>query len=96
MMKAAMADGEIRAKGTKDAPKMAADAVKAYANAGEEELAARSLDLDETAVLRESAAFLGSEFACDVVVQNADDAALDDPAGKSRFAQPRKPAVFIE
>jgi leucyl-tRNA synthetase len=96
MMKASMADADIRAKGSKDAPKLAADAVKAYANVGEQELAARGLDLDETAVLRESVPFLQAEFGCDVLVQNADDAQLVDPAGKARFANVRKPAVFME
>jgi leucyl-tRNA synthetase len=96
MMKAAMADPDIRAKGSKDAPKMAADAVKSYANVGQRELEARGLDLDETEVLRESVPFLEAEFGCAFVVQSADDATLDDPAGKARFAQVRKPAVFIE
>lgn len=97
MMKAAMADADVRAKGAKDAPKMAQDYAKSYANLGESELAARGLAIDETAVLRESAGFLRTEFSgADIVVQNADDPALDDPAGKSRFAQVRKPAVFIE
>ena len=57
MMKGAMADPDIRAKGSKDAPKMAADAVKSYANVGQQELEARGLDIDETEVLRESAPF---------------------------------------
>ena len=96
LMKAAMADPDVRAKGGKDAPKMAQDAVKNYANLGPEELSARLLELDETAILRESVPFLATEFGADVVVQNADDAELVDPAGKARFAQPRKPAVFIE
>ena len=96
LMKAAMADADVRAKGGKDAPKLAADAVKTMANLGEQELAARAMPLDETAILRESAAFLSAEFGCEVVVQNADDAGLVDPAGKSRFAQVRKPAVYLE
>lgn len=96
LMKAAMADPEVRAKGGKDAPKMAQDAVKLYGTLGAAELFAKGLPLDETAILRESAAFLKAEFGCEVVVQNADDAQLLDPAGKARFAQPRKPAVFME
>ena len=95
-MKAARADADIRAKGGKDAPKMAQDALKAYANLGQKELSARAMPLDETGILRESVAFLSAEFGAEIVVQNADDADLVDPAGKARFAQPRKPAVFIE
>jgi len=96
MMKAAMADADIRSKGGKDAPKMAQDALKLYANLGAAELEARGMPLEETRILRESIPFLAAEFSAEVVVQNADDTPLDDPAGKARFAQPRKPAVFIE
>jgi leucyl-tRNA synthetase len=95
MMKAAMADPDIRAKGAKDAPKLAADAVKALANLGEAELAARGLALDEAAILRESVPFLRAEFGCEVLVQGADDPGLDDLGGKARFANVRKPAVYI-
>ena len=96
LMKAAMAEADVRAKGVKDAPKMAADAVKAYANVGQQELEARGLDLDETQILSESVDFLRAEFGCEFLVQNADDAQVHDPVGKSRFAQPRKPAVLVE
>jgi leucyl-tRNA synthetase len=97
LMKASMADEVVRAKGARDAPKLAADAVKLYANAGESEVAARGLELDETAILRESVPFLRAELGgAEVLVQNADDAALVDPAGKSRYANVRKPAVFVE
>jgi hypothetical protein len=91
-----MVDVDIRSKGGKDAPKMAQDALKTYANLGSKELDARALKIDETAILRESQAFLAAEFGAEVLVQNADDATLDDPVGKARYAQPRKPAVYIE
>ncbi len=96
LMKASMADPDVRAKGSKDAPKLAADAVKALANLGEAELAARSLALDETAILRESVPFLQAEFGCEVLVQSADAPDLQDLGGKARFANVRKPAVFME
>lgn len=96
LMKAAMADADVRAKGAKEAPKLAGDYAKAYANLGERELAARGLDIDEKATLAESVPFLAAEFGAEVLVQSGDDADLYDPAGKARFAQVRKPAVFIE
>lgn len=96
MMKASMADPDVRAKGSKDAPKLAADAVKSLANLGEAELAAKSLPLDEAAILRESAPFLAAEFGAEVMVQSADDPDLQDFGGKARFANVRKPAVYIE
>ena len=95
MMKAAMADPEIRSQGAKDAPKLAADAAKQLANLGEAELAARALPLDETAILRESIPFLATEFGCEVSVQSADAPDLEDLGGKARFAGVRKPAVYI-
>ncbi|HEX2021535.1 MAG TPA: leucine--tRNA ligase [Candidatus Thermoplasmatota archaeon] len=96
LIKAALADPDVKAKGAKDAPKLAGDAVKSLANLGPDDLATRALPLDETAILRESVPFLSAEFGCDVVVQNADDATLVDPAGKAKFANVRKPAIFVE
>jgi leucyl-tRNA synthetase len=96
MMKTAMADADVRAKGGKDAPKLAQDAVKALANLGASELDARAVELDEAHVLQESVVFLQAEFGCEVLVQSADASDLVDPAGKVRFANVRKPAIYLE
>lgn len=96
LMKAAMADETIRAKGGKDAPKLAADAVKTLANLGAADLDARAIPLDEAHILTESAEFLRNEFNCEIVVQNADQDDLYDPASKARFANVRKPAIYME
>jgi leucyl-tRNA synthetase len=52
-------------------------------------------DFDETSALRESLDFLKRVVDCDVEVFNADDAGYD-PQGKSRFAVPMRPAIYIE
>lgn len=53
------------------------------------------LDLDETLALKESLDFLQHVVDCDVEIFNADDAGYD-PQGKSRFAVPMRPAIYIE
>ncbi len=53
--------------------------------------------MDELDVLLESAGFIGKEFNCAVAVMDADSAGDDiDPQGKRRFAEPGRPAIYIE
>ena len=51
--------------------------------------------LDEQALLKESASFLEKEIGCPVEVHSADSPAFD-PEKKSRFAEPLRPAIYIE
>ena len=48
-------------------------------------------------MLLESSVFIGKEFNCAVEVMDADSAGDDvDPQGKRRFAEPGRPAIYIE
>jgi leucyl-tRNA synthetase len=51
--------------------------------------------LDEHALLKESISFLEKEIGCPVEVYSADSPAFD-PEKKSRFAEPLRPAIYIE
>ncbi|MDD4306973.1 MAG: leucine--tRNA ligase [Methanosarcina sp.] len=51
--------------------------------------------LDEQALLKESASFLAKEIGCPVEIHSADSPAFD-PEKKSRFAEPLRPAIYIE
>ncbi len=51
--------------------------------------------LDEQVLLKESASFLEKEIGCPVKVYSADSPAFD-PENKSRFAEPLRPAIYIE
>jgi len=53
------------------------------------------LGLDEQALLKESASFLEKEIGCPIEIQNADSPEYD-PQKKSRFAEPLRPAIYIE
>jgi len=52
-------------------------------------------DIDEQALLKESISFLEKEIGCPVEVHSADSPAFD-PEKKSRFAEPLRPAIYIE
>ena len=53
------------------------------------------LGLDEKDLLKESASFLEKEIGCPVEIQSADSPEYD-PQKKSRFAEPLRPAIYIE
>lgn len=52
-------------------------------------------DIDEQALLKESISFLEKEIGCPVEVHSADSPAFD-PEKKARFAEPLRPAIYIE
>ena len=54
-----------------------------------------SADLDELQVLNDAAEFLSREVGCDVVAYSGDNPEYD-PQDKCRFAQPMRPAIYIE
>ena len=39
--------------------------------------------------------FLKEEYACEVMVESADNPTYD-PAGKAKMAEPMRPAVYVE
>ncbi|MCZ7397189.1 MAG: leucine--tRNA ligase [Candidatus Methanoperedens sp.] len=53
------------------------------------------VDLDEVSALNEAKDFLSSAVDCNIEIYSA-DAPIYDPQGKSRFASPMRPAIFIE
>ncbi len=94
-----MADPTIRSRG-KEAQKYiqkvandirgsSIDVVLSYLNA----------NIDEKSILEEAKPFLEKELGCSVEIFNADE--IDsgnayDPEKKSRFAEPGRPAIYIE
>ncbi|HIH45063.1 MAG TPA: class I tRNA ligase family protein [Candidatus Methanoperedenaceae archaeon] len=55
----------------------------------------RSASLDELASLNEAKEFMSREIGCPFEVWSADSAGYD-PQGKSKFAAPLRPAIYIE
>jgi len=89
LMKQAMADPAI-SKNKKDAPKYAQKLAKAAHS-----LSAEALGLDELQTLTREKEYLASAFGVPVEVYSADEPGAD-PKGKSKQAEPGRPAIYIE
>jgi leucyl-tRNA synthetase len=89
LMKAAMASPAI-APFKKDAPKYAQKLAKAAHS-----LSADALGLDELETLTREKTYLAAAMGVSVEVRSADDAG-EDPKGKSKQAEPGRPAIYIE
>jgi len=89
LMKQAMNNPDM-APFKKDAPKYAQKLAKAAHS-----LSAEALGLDEFETLGREKAYLSSAFGVPVEIRSADDAG-EDPKGKSRQAEPGRPAIYIE
>jgi leucyl-tRNA synthetase len=89
LMKEAIASPVV-APFKKDAPKYAQKlAIAAHS------LCAEALGLDEFETLSREKTYLASAFGVPVEIRSADDAG-EDPKGKSRQAEPGRPAIYIE
>jgi len=89
LMKAAMASPEV-AKNKKEAPKYAQKLAKAAHS-----LAKEPLELDELQILLRERDYLQAVLGVPVEVYSA-DGAVSDPLGKSKQAEPGRPAIYIE
>jgi len=89
IMKTAMALPEV-ASHKKEAPKYAQRLMK-----GAHALNSDPLQIDELATLSRERRYLEKTFGCPVDVLSADEPG-EDPMGKSRNAEPGRPAIFIE
>ena len=89
LMKQAMASPAI-APFKKDAPKYAQKLAKAAHS-----LSAEALGLDEFETLSREKAYLAAAMGVPVEICSADEAG-EDPKGKSRQAEPGRPAIYIE
>jgi len=54
------------------------------------------IDLDETSYLNKSIKYLKVQFSCDLEITNADSKDIYDPANKTKFAVPLRPAIYVE
>jgi leucyl-tRNA synthetase len=94
LMKELMKDSDIRKHAI---PKYVQSLVKDVQRWSDEQVADCARSVNETDVLAESAGFIGKEFNCAVEVVGAEYAGDDiDPQGKRRFADPGRPAIYIE
>jgi leucyl-tRNA synthetase len=95
LTKSIMMEPDIRPKG-KEASDFARKIAEELMKRSTQELERLSVRLEEEAFLRNAAPFMAQEMGCDVSVYSADDPAAPDPHKKSRAAQPRRPAIYVE
>jgi len=95
LIKALMANPDLKRFG-KDIPKFVQKIIPEFKSGGADryEIFAGP-GLDEHALLKKSASFLEKEIGCPVEIYSADSPAYD-PEKKSRFAEPLRPAIYIE
>jgi leucyl-tRNA synthetase len=82
----------------KDLPKFAAKIIK-QVRTMPTELRKRRLEIgeiNELAAFNEARSFFAKELKVEVEAHSEDDPKLYDPKGRSRFAEPYRPAIFIE
>ncbi|MGB3855462.1 MAG: leucine--tRNA ligase [Methanosarcina flavescens] len=95
LIKALMANPDLKRFG-KEIPKFVQKLVPEFKSGGAERYEVfAGPGLDEQALLKESASFQEKEIGCPVEVHSADSPAFD-PEKKSRFAEPLRPAIYIE
>jgi len=54
------------------------------------------VNIDEQAYLQNAKEYLKNVFSCTIEIHNADDKDLYDPANKTRYAIPLRPAIYME
>jgi leucyl-tRNA synthetase len=95
LIKALMADPDMKSFG-KDIPKFVQKIIPEFKSGGADRYKIfAGPGLDEQALLKESASFLEKEIGCQIEICSADSPAYD-PENKSRFAEPLRPAIYIE
>ena len=96
LMKESMQNPEIK-RHARDVPKFMQSLISDVQVWGGEQVAESLEELNEQDVLSGSSDFFKREFGCLVEVLDADLAGDDvDPQGRRRFAEPGRPAIYIE
>ncbi len=95
LMSMVMGDPSIRSH-SKEIPKFAQKVITDIQGIEEDLMnALLEVDFDEISALNEARDFLGGAVGCSIEISSA-DAPGYDPEGKSRFASPMRPAIYIE
>ena len=95
IMKTAMADPELRKQG-KEVSSFIGKMVGDIKKLNESDRKRFETHIDEKLYLEKASGFLKKEFSADVHIYCADDKNIHDPANKSRYAVPLRPAIYVE
>ena len=53
-------------------------------------------EVNEMSYLNDAKSFFESIFSCNIAIFSGDDHHIEDPNQKARFAEPRRPAIYVE
>lgn len=95
LMKTVMSNPSLKSHG-KQVSKFAGKLTGEIKKFSDKDISYYQTQLDETEYLRCASSFFESLFNCSIRIYDADDADIDDPKQKARFAEPRRPAIYVE
>ncbi len=95
LMKEIMSDPDMRTKG-KQVSKYAGKLAGEIRKLNESDIKRYSVDLKEDEYLKKAQDYLKDVFKAEINIVNADKENIYDPEGKTRFAVPLRPAIYIE
>ncbi|MDG6217959.1 MAG: leucine--tRNA ligase [Candidatus Thermoplasmatota archaeon] len=95
LMKTIMTDESMK-KHAKEVSKYAGKLVSEIKKLNTKDIKYYRTKIDETRYLSEAKTFLESLFHCTITIYSADDSTIEDPTQKARFAEPRRPAIYVE
>ena len=94
IMKELMQREELRKLG-KEVSKFIKDSIADLKKLSEQDRKRFEVRIDEFEILKNAADFLKKEFGAEIIIEKADRPEYD-PANKSRYARPLKPAIYVE
>ncbi len=94
IMKELMQREELKKLG-KEVSKFIKDSIVDLKKTSEQDKRRFEVRINEFEILRNAADFLEREFGAEVIIEKADKPEYD-PANKSRYARPLKPAIYVE
>ena len=95
LMKTIMANPELK-KQAKQVSKYAGKLIGEIKKLSDKDISYYTTDIDENQYLKDAQSFFELTFNCSLELYAADDASIDDPQQKARFAEPRRPAIYVE
>jgi len=95
LMKEAMNDPFLRSI-SKEVSKIAGKLTSDIKKLNETDKKRYQIAIDERGFLSDEKRYLEKTFSCTVEIYRSDDENLYDPQGKARFAEPLRPAIYIE
>jgi len=95
LMKEAMADPDLRSH-SKDVSKFTGKLAREVKKLNDSDKKRYRTKTNEQKFLHDEIPYLKETFSCTIEIYSADDENRYDPNGKARFAEPLRPAIYVE